>query len=26
VLGIYVLATRPFYQAGEGKLEISSKF
>ncbi len=26
VLGIYVLATRPFYQAAEGKLEISSKF
>jgi hypothetical protein len=25
VFGIYVLATRPFYQAGEGKLEISSR-
>ncbi|WP_407665404.1 hypothetical protein [Mycolicibacterium stellerae] len=25
VLGIYVLATRPFYQAAEGKLEISSR-
>jgi hypothetical protein len=25
VLGIYVLATRPFYQAGEGELELSSK-
>jgi hypothetical protein len=25
VFGIYVLATRPFYQAGEGKLDISSR-
>jgi hypothetical protein len=25
VFGIYVLATRPFFQAGEGKLEISSR-
>lgn len=25
VFGIYVLVTRPFYRAGEGKLEISSK-
>ena len=25
VFAIYVLATRPFYQAGEGKLEISSR-
>jgi hypothetical protein len=25
VVGIYVLATRPFYQAGEGQLEISSR-
>ena len=25
VFGIYVLATRPFYQAGEGTLEISSR-
>ena len=25
VFGIYVLATRPFYQAGDGKLEISSR-
>ena len=25
VLGIYVLATRQFYQAGEGKLELSSR-
>jgi hypothetical protein len=26
VFGIYVLATRPFYKAGEGELEISSRF
>lgn len=25
VLGIYALATRPFFQAGEGRLEISSR-
>jgi hypothetical protein len=25
VFGIYVLATRPFYKAGEGQLEISSR-
>jgi hypothetical protein len=25
VLGIYVLATRPFYKAGEGELELSSR-
>jgi hypothetical protein len=25
VFAIYVLATRPFYQAAEGKLEISSR-
>ena len=25
VFGIYVLATRPFYRAGEGELEISSR-
>ena len=25
VFGIYVLATRPFFQAGEGQLEISSR-
>jgi hypothetical protein len=25
VFGIYVLATRPFYQAGEGELEVSSR-
>lgn len=25
VFGIYVLATRPFYQAGDGKLEVSSR-
>ncbi|WNG93078.1 hypothetical protein [Mycobacterium sp. ITM-2016-00318] len=25
VFGIYVLATRPFYQAGEGTLDISSR-
>jgi hypothetical protein len=25
VFGIYVLATRPFYKAGEGELEISSR-
>ena len=25
VFGIYVLVTRPFFQAGEGKLEISSR-
>ena len=25
VFGIYVLATRPYYQAGEGELELSSR-
>jgi hypothetical protein len=25
VFGIYVLATRPFYKAGEGDLEFSSR-
>ena len=25
VFGVYVLATRPFFQAGEGELEISSR-
>ena len=25
VFGIYVLATRPFFKAGEGELEISSR-
>ena len=25
VLGIYVLATRPFYKAGDGELELSSR-
>jgi hypothetical protein len=26
VFGIYVLVTRPFYKAGEGELELSSRF